>query len=240
MIKIVKTKLVLIPGLLCDKMLWQPMLVAFKNSYHSQIVDVASCEKIEELSQGICRDIHEEVVLVGFSLGAWVALSVYTSLPKYCKALILISSAPGSLSPTTRDHFSTYVKQVSSGFFEEFMKADYEQDISPANQGDPKLRKSFMNMMRNQGPEVAIRQFNAMLGFTGDFRILSHVHCPTLLIRGIDDKSVNVRRQEEMLREIDRSELVIIPNSAHYVPLENPKTLAATIENWMITNLSSR
>lgn len=227
------TKLLLIPGLLCDERLWQPVLSAFKKPFNSQIIDVASCEKIEELSQAVCRNIQEEVVLVGFSLGAWVALSVYSSLPKYCKALILISSAPGSLTPATRHYFSKSIKQLSSGSFEEFMNADFELDVSPSNQGDPKIRKSFMDMMRNQGPEVAIKQLNSMLRFTGDFRNLSHVHCPTLLIRGIDDKSVNVQRQEQMLREISQSELVIIPNSAHYVPLENPKTTASTIENWI-------
>jgi pimeloyl-ACP methyl ester carboxylesterase len=226
------TNLLFIPGLLCDETLWQPVLQAFKNTYDSQIVDIASCEVIEELSQALCQHVNKDIVLVGFSLGAWIALSMCTILPKYCKALILISSAPGSLTTTTRQHFLTYIQQIAAGNFEEFIEADFKQDVSAANQNNPNFKKSLMDMMRRQGPEVAIRQLNAMLKFKGNFD-LSHVHCPTLLIRGVDDKSVNSKRQEQMLQEIQQAELAIVPNSAHYVPLENPKMTALTIENWL-------
>lgn len=225
--------LLLIPGLLSDKTLWKPVLRTFKDNYHSEIINVASCKKIEELSQSICENINKEVVLIGFSLGAWIALNVYSILPNYCKALILISSAPGSLTTTTRQHFLTYIQQISSGNFEEFIKADYEQDVSISNKNDQNLKSTLMGMMRNHGPQVAINQLNAMLMFKGDFSNLSYVHCPTLLIRGIDDKSINIKRQEEILSEINKAELAIVPNSAHYIPLENPNVTASIIENWL-------
>lgn len=225
--------LLFIPGLLCDKTLWQPVLQEFKNNYNSQIIDVTFCDIIDELSQVICQNINKETILIGFSLGAWIALSVYAKVSNYCKALILISSAPGSLTTATRQHFLNYIQQISSGHFDEFIEADFEQDVSAANKSNSIFKKTFINMMKDQGPEVAIRQLNAMLNFKGDFSNLSHIHCPTLLIRGIDDKSVNINRQEQMLQEIHRAELVIVPDSAHYVPLENPKITALTIENWL-------
>ncbi|MBX3710012.1 MAG: alpha/beta hydrolase [Gammaproteobacteria bacterium] len=229
------TNLILIPGLLSNKTLWEPVLQAFKNNYSSEIIDVASCKSIEELSQSICKKINKEIVLIGFSLGAWVALNTYSILPHYCKALILISSAPGCLTTETQQHFLTYLQQISSGNFEEFIKNDYEKDISESNKNNQELKNTLMSMMKNHGSKIAINQLNAMLTFKSDFSNLSYVHCPTLLIRGIDDQSINIKRQEEILNEIKDASLAIIPNSAHYIPLENPKAIASIMEDWLHT-----
>ena len=229
-------KLVLIPGLMCDAALWQPTLQEFKNNYHSEIVSINSCSEIEQFSHMLSQKIRENVVLIGFSMGAWIALSLFHDLKNYIKGLILISSAPGSLKQTTKDHLLSYIHLISSGHFEAYIHSDYEQDISAVNKDNQGLKTNLLNMMRRQGAEVAIRQLNALLECKNNFRYLKEIDCPTLLIRGADDKSINTARQEQILLEICNAELSIIPDAAHYIPLENPRAMASVLNEWLLKN----
>lgn len=183
------TNLIFIPGLLCDQTLYQPVISAFKRNYAIQIADVSSFESIEDLASAICKNISKEVVLVGFSFGAWVALHAYSMLQQYCQGLILISSAPGNLTEATKQRFSHYINEITSGHFDAFINEDYEQDISAKNKMNANLKNVFMTMMNKQGQQVAIKQLKAMLEFKNVFKKYGDIACPTLLMRGEDDQS---------------------------------------------------
>lgn len=228
------TKLILIPGLMCDEMLWKPMLQEFENNYLAEIMSINSCSEIEKFSQTVSHNISEDIVLIGFSMGAWIALSLFYHLENYCKGLVLISSAPGYLKQTTKDHLLNYIHLISSGHFEAYINSDYDQDISAVNKDNQNIKINLLNMMRRQGAGVAIRQLNAILECNNYFSYLNQIRCPTLLIRGADDKSINIARQEHMLREIPQAELSIIPKAAHYIPLENPKSITSVIDEWLL------
>ncbi|WP_131740677.1 alpha/beta fold hydrolase [Legionella busanensis] len=87
--------------------------------------------------------------------------------------------------------------------------------------------------MRKEGAQVAIKQLNALIHCGIKFDHLKEIRCPTLLIRGDQDSSINIIRQEQMLMEIPSTNLSIISDSAHYVPLQAPTSLASTIEKWL-------
>ena len=227
------TNLILIPGLLCNESLYQPVIKECKNNYEIQIADVSSFKSIEDCAKAVCSNVSKDVVLVGFSFGAWVALHSYSLLQQYCKGLILISSAPGNLKVSTEQRFLHYINEISSGNFEAFIDEDYEQDISPKNKMNVKLKEALFTMMRNQGENVAINQLKALLEFKSGFVSLNEIKCPTLLIRGEDDKSLNIQKQEKMLHEIPHAKLVVIPDAAHYVPIENPAVMAMEIDSWI-------
>jgi len=224
-------KIVLIPGLLCDSTLWQPMLEYFQTQYHYKNISIGQDNSIEELAVEISK--NKEVILIGFSLGARIALHSYFLAPQNVNALILISSAPGQLSETTKQHFLSYINKIITGKFEDYLEADFEQDISEKNKSNQVLKNDLLNMMRKQGPEVALRQLTMLLQHNKIFDNLHTVHCPTLLIRGEDDKSINRKRQEQIQQEIPLAKLITIANAAHYIPLENPKELAEIIEAFL-------
>ncbi|STX52336.1 lipolytic protein [Legionella busanensis] len=132
--------LVLIPGLLGNEILWQPMLQSLKNDYNVQIVNVSTCENIEEFAYKQSLNIHEGFILIGFSLGAGIALTMYNYMTKYCNRLILISSAPGYLKQSTKELFSSYIQQIKQGKFESFIQKDYEEDVSFENKKNNNLK----------------------------------------------------------------------------------------------------
>lgn len=91
-----------------------------------------------------------------------------------------------------------------------------------------------MKMTHHQGATVAVNQLKSMLEFNKEFTNMNEISCPALLIRGQEDRSLNISRQEQMLQEIPNAKLAVISNAAHYVPLENPEMTALEIESWML------
>jgi len=229
-------KLIFIPGLLCDDSFWQPIINCFKHQYEIQIIDVSSCTDIDEFARSIVEGIDEDVILVGFSLGAWIALHAYSLLRDYCRGIILISSTPGNLTPSTQNRLSGYIEEIESGDFEKFINDDYEFDFAESNKKHADLKKAFMKMTHDQGAKVAVNQLRSMLEFNKAFPNMNEISSPSLLIRGQEDRSLNIPRQEKMLQEIPDAKLVEISNAAHYAPLENPEITALEIESWMLAS----
>jgi len=228
-----KQELVFIPGLLSDEAFWQPTLEKLNVQHKTRIVDVSKLSSIEGAAGDLWKQVEGDAILVGFSLGAWVALAAYKLFPERCRGLVLISSAPGSLTEKTRRHFQQYIEQIESGQFEDFLAADFALDVADENQSNDALKERFFKMMRAQGPRIGISQLNAMLQFKGDFSNLRRVKCPTILVRGERDMSLNVKRQEQMREEIPMCELVVVSRAAHYVPIENPRDFAENLDGWL-------
>lgn len=225
--------LVMIPGLLCDEALFRPVIDGLKNEYRIKVTDVSLSESIEDCAESIRACSDSESILIGFSYGAWVAVRCYSQLRQNCRGLVLISSAPGNLTLATRQRFEEYINQIESGDFDRFVKEDFEQDVAEINKKSSEFEKNFMSMVYRQGKEVAIKQLKSMLEYQGPVINFKEIHCPTLLMRGAEDRSINIPKQEKMLHEIPEAKLSIIPNSAHYVPLENPASTAVAIESWI-------
>jgi len=93
-----------------------------------------------------------------------------------------------------------------------------------------------MKMTHDQGAKVAVNQLRSMLEFNKAFPNMNEISSPSLLIRGQEDRSLNIPRQEKMLQEIPDAKLVEISNAAHYAPLENPEITAFEIESWMLAS----
>jgi|GEM_PF-2146019 len=226
-------KIVFIPGLLCNARLWQPLIKLLPSSYDTQIINLGKGSTLEEFAQNLLLQLNTRAILVGFSLGAWVALQAYSLAPNCCQALVFIASAPGSLTLTTRQRFIAYREMLTTGKFEAFIEADLAQDVAAVNQAELSLKQTLATMMQEQGPVIGSQQLNSLIQFQANFTNLSHIDCPTLLLRGAEDKSVNIERQNAILNEISRAKLQIISNAAHYIPLENTIETAQVLKEWL-------
>lgn len=226
-------RIIFVPGVLGNADLWKPTLQRLNGKYDCQVFDITNGETIEELSNDLKNSFCGPVILVGLSFGARVALHAYSLLRDRCHRLILISSAPGNLTESTRKLFITYIHQIESGQFEKFIQADYEHDVADINK-NCQLKNTLTSMMRTQGPNSAIKHFNAMLNSTINFSELELVECPTLLIRGDCDHSINVQRQEQICHKIPNAELAVIPEAGHYIPLERPVAMLEIIQQWLM------
>lgn len=172
----------------------------------------------------------EKVVLVGFSMGGWIAQQFVLDHPEMVRALVLSCTTSG-LRPEGAKKFverSDKVdahgtaplaeEQIKNTFApESFEKSpeliDFYRDcFLDANQNNP---KSYAAMFR----ALTVPQWTSQLG---------RIHCPTLVVCGDDDKGITrgntaTDAAEILHRGIADSKLVVIEKGGHYAHLERPE-----------------
>src|ERR1700677_3773398 len=91
--------LVLIPGLLCDRRLWNSQIVGLSNSAEVLVADIAKQNTVSEMAAAVVEKAPEHFSLAGFSLGSQVALEIMRTSPHRVDRLALLSATRGGLLP---------------------------------------------------------------------------------------------------------------------------------------------
>src|SRR2546421_1371301 len=72
-----KPGLVLVPGLLCDELMWRPQLTALAAGADCWVADHTRSETMAEVAADVIRDApFEKFALAGLSMGGYVALEM--------------------------------------------------------------------------------------------------------------------------------------------------------------------
>lgn len=145
----------------------------------------------------------EKAVLVGNSLGGWMALKFATAHPERVAKLILIASAGLA---QTRPEFLSSVEQAR--------RADGTAPVNSAIIGEQSIPKEvldFMNLIvANYDPIENLPVFADEL--------LRRLNMPVLFIDGEDDVIIDAQRSAERLTSLVPSAVVrLLPGSGHVV-----------------------
>src|SRR2546423_15682971 len=72
-----KPGLVLVPGLLCDELMWRPQLAALAAGADCWVADHTRSETMADVAADVLRDAPlEKLALAGLSMGGYVALEL--------------------------------------------------------------------------------------------------------------------------------------------------------------------
>ena len=84
--------LVLLPGLLCDRALWQPQIEGLQDFADIRVADLTSSDTMEALAADVLREAPARFALAGLSMGGYVALSVMAVAPERVTHLALLDT----------------------------------------------------------------------------------------------------------------------------------------------------
>src|SRR5437667_10331733 len=99
-----KPGLVLVPGLLCDDLMWRPQLSALTAVADCWIADHTRSETMAGVAADVLRDApFEKFALAGLSMGGYVALEmVRQAAPRVLKLALLDTTARADTPEQTR------------------------------------------------------------------------------------------------------------------------------------------
>ena len=223
--------LVLVPGFMADETLWADMDTALKEIGRPITAELIHGDTIHTLATHILDSSPPRFVLIGFSMGGYVARQMLHIAPERIIALILIAS---SLRPDTveqRQSKISAVQAMSSASFGGLSRAAIKLSLHPQRADNTVLLERVRMMGIRLGKDVFIRQ--SMLQRGDDREWLSGVDCPTLVIGAAEDQLRSLQETKELCNLIPNAELKIIPNSGHMIPIEQPQVLAKTIILWI-------
>ncbi|QOY95123.1 alpha/beta hydrolase [Massilia sp. UMI-21] len=223
--------ILLIPGYMADDTLWddvRPALARFGPIVHADLGHDAS---IEAMAARALADAPANFILVGFSMGGYVAREIARLAPERVRALVLIATSTRPDTPSLRQSRGTVGKAAASVSFSGLSKTAIAASLHPQQAGNAALIERVRAMGVRLGGEVFRRQ--SAIVRAGDRERLHAIRCPTLVVAAGQDRLRSREESEELHAGIPGAELAVIEDSGHMVPIEAPQALLALVLPWL-------
>jgi pimeloyl-ACP methyl ester carboxylesterase len=228
-----KPTLLLVPGLLCDKRLWQAQLDGLVHAAECLVADVSAGGSVEAMAKGMLAKLPPgPFAVAGLSMGGYVALEIVRQAPARVKGLALLdTNARADTDQATADR--RRMMALAETDFERVVSALVPKLLSPAHQRDPAIVSTVRAMARATGKDAYRRQQQAIIGRPDSRPHLAAIACPTLVLCGAEDVLTPPALHEEIAKAIPGSRLVIAPASGHLSPLEAPALVTHNLRHWL-------
>lgn len=226
--------LVLIPGLLCDAVVWEHQIEALGGRYNVQVADVTGFSSIGEMARSTLAAYPGGISVVGHSMGARVALEMARVAPERILRLALLDTGVHPMSegePVRR--------QVLVDLGErEGMKALADAWLPPmvregALDEDAELRRKLYAMVERMNSDIHKRQIRALLDRPDAGAVLSTLRCPVLIGVGEHDRWSPPEQHQDMVAQVPGARFNLFGHSGHMAPMEAPEAVTQALREWM-------
>lgn len=220
--------IVLIPGFMLDDSLWDDLIIELPSEWHVFKANLLNGNTIPEIALSIAHNAPEKFILIGFSLGGYIARSLAEQFPDRLSALILIASSLRSDTPAQKDHKLTTIRLNSKVSFRGLSSISIIKSLHPSNIQNRVLVKKIQGMGKSLDYEAFVKQ--SLLN--RDEYDMRKIKCPTLVVYGDQDQLRSAEEAAELHSQIIGSDLRVVQNTGHMIPMEQPQALAQIISAW--------
>jgi pimeloyl-ACP methyl ester carboxylesterase len=190
---------------------------------------------LDQVAAALKRQIgNEPVVLVGHSMGGFVAQEAYARFPALIRGLSLCftsASFGGSGSDFARQFVAARVAPLEQGK----TMAEIAARLMPSMRGsrsDPAGLALAERIMASIPPETYRKAVHLLTTF--DRRAeLAAIRVPTLLIAGSDDQVAPAAVMERMAQRVPDAEYVLLEGCGHLGPMDQPDLFNETLAGFL-------
>ena len=229
-----KLGLVLVPGLLCDALLWSGQIEALGAEFKCWVADHTRSETMAGVAADVLRDApFERFALAGLSMGGYIALEMMRQAAHRVDRLALLDTSARGDTPEQLEKRRGLVSLAERGRFIGVTRGLLPLFIHRNRLRDEKLVNTVRKMARNIGRDVFIRQEQAIMSRTDSVALLPTITCPTLVLCGRQDVVAPLERHQEMADGIPGASLAVIEECGHLSTLERPAEVSAALRAWL-------
>jgi pimeloyl-ACP methyl ester carboxylesterase len=228
------SNLVLIPGFMCNNLIWQYQPKKLSAQFNIITPDLIKGETIIEYSDNIAKTLPDNSSVLGFSMGGFVALRLAIDYPSKVKKLILVGTNARSVSNERKDLLTRSLKILNKrNYIKKFTENNIKSYVASQNLKNKFYLDILNSMTKSLGLECLKKQTNAIVNRFSLIDSLSKIKSKTLIISGEVDKLSSRDMNEELKRNINTSKYFNIKNSGHFVMLEEAKVFYSEVLNWL-------
>jgi pimeloyl-ACP methyl ester carboxylesterase len=231
-----KPNFLLLPGLLNDASVFAEQVVALSTVATVEVGDLSLAESIPDLAASVLKAASaKRFVLLGLSLGGYVAFEILRQAPERVAGLVLMDTTARPDTPEAIAKREELIKLAATD-----LDAVTEQLLPrlshPERMNLPAVRGVIQSMASGLGAEVFARQQQAIMGRPDSRPTLATITCPTLVICGQDDLITPPELATEMADGIAKARLEIISECGHLATLDQPEAVSALLLEWIKSN----
>lgn len=227
------TPLVLLPGTLCDSRVFAPLLQRLAPR-ETIVGAMAGARSAAALAQDVLAKLPDRFALLGFSLGAVVALEMAVQASDRVAGLAILSGNAGQLPAETFDARRAAVAIAKSGGLRAYV-AEFLWPLYTArrSQHDAALHSVVLDMAETVGVEVYADQVEVALTRLDSRPRLSSLDMPVLALCGAEDEVCTPQMHREIAQAAPDATLVVLQDCGHFSLLEAPDAVSLHVGNWL-------
>jgi pimeloyl-ACP methyl ester carboxylesterase len=234
----VKPKLILIPGLLCDEVVWAHQADSLADLVDIRIASNGARDSLVAMAEAIIAQAPARFALAGHSMGGRVALEVLRRVPERVTGLALLDTGHAALPPgelgdrEVAGRLALVEKARRQGM--RAMGWEWLQGmVYPSRLSDAVLVNAILDMIARKTPDLYAAQTRALIGRPDATPLLAKIRCPTLVLCGREDLWSPPARHEEISNMIPGSTLTVIPYCGHMSTMEQPADVSEALRSWL-------
>jgi pimeloyl-ACP methyl ester carboxylesterase len=231
-----KPNILLLPGLLNDASLFTEQIGALSTLAKVEVGDLTTGVTINDLAASVLKAASaERFVLLGLSLGGYVAFEIMRQAPERVAGLVLMDT---TARPDTAEAIAKREALITLAATD--LDAVTEQLLPrlshPERMNLPDVGGVIQSMARSLGKEVFERQQRAIMGRPDSRPTLAAIACPTLVICGRDDLITPPELAKEIADGIRHAKLKLIAQCGHLSTLDQPEEVNHLLLDWIKGN----
>lgn len=222
---------VCLPGFMCGPDLFSDLAPALEGRLRLLHCDVYSDDSIEGMARRVLAGAPDRFVLLGFSMGGFVARQIALTAPERVEALVLVATSARATSEAEHARKEAILAQLAEIGFKGMSRKALARGIHPDHPERDALVTRLKAMGTDLGGAVMARQLQATR--VDGHADLPKIAAPTLVIAGRQDALRPLTELEALAAGIPRARFEVFEECGHMVPLEKPDKLAASISEFL-------
>lgn len=230
--------LLLVPGLMCDAAVWQPVLPSLAAGRECRVIDHGEADSLAQMAQQLLDAAPPRFALAGHSMGARVALEVLCQAPGRVSRVALLDTGylarPSGAAGEEEVRKRQALLDVARREGVRAMAVQWVQGmVHPQRLGDAPLLDAIVAMFERKSAATFERQIRALLQRPDATAVLRAIRVPTLVLCGRQDSWAPVPQHEAMHALIPGAVFEVIEDAGHMAPMERPQAVAEALQRWL-------
>jgi len=236
-----KKNLYFIPGTMCDLRLWSAMIDELNclhpNEFQYHFLNISKQTSIDEIIDDINKQLpNEKIILIGFSLGGYLASAFAVKYAEQIEKLLVISNMPCALPDLEIKERSRTVAWIKKHGYRGIPLKRILALLDITAQRNNGIIHLIKEMDSTLGKETLLHQLLTTTKRQDLLIPLSKLQMNKFFCVGRNDSLVPIYTLDKF-RNIDkRMTLDVFDDTGHMLPLEKPKELAC----WLGAKLAEK
>ena len=176
----------------------------------------------------------EAAIVVGISIGGYIALRMWARRPEQISALVMICSKAEADSEEIKERRRAQIANIQTNGLENFVTTGAPKRVAPRTAAEKPWVVDWIKMMNlTVSAEANAATLEAMAVKEDDTETLRTIDVPALILSGSDDIFIPKESPYNLESGIKNSVHHVIEDAGHVASLENPTEVNRLMEDFL-------
>jgi pimeloyl-ACP methyl ester carboxylesterase len=215
-------------------LVWRDQITALSHKREIVVPEAHQARPtIRRMAETILKDFSGEADIVGWSMGAYIALEMARLAPDRMASLTLLNASARPESDASRSARAEAAEAIAQHGLLRVFTERFNSVLHKPERVDPLFKRRLIAESVRLGERTLRSQIGAMINRADMRTAIRAISAPTLVVTGARDRVAPPDCSEEIAAAIPGAILQILPDVGHCAPIEAPDEINRLIETFL-------